>query len=500
MTQKWFYRLVQSDANSTSTQSWNNNISLTEYYGTEELSQYTVVYFEKQQGTRQYTAFRSHTDYYKFFTSCLPDNRRFHEVIMGNACQKPRFDIDIKSGELPDGVSDIEEFGQLVLDRCISSIIKTLHLVEINISPTNNIAVFTSHGEGKMSYHVIVTGYFHNNCGEAKSFYKEVSSNLEDRDLVNKYIDGGIYSKNHSLRMLWCHKLGSNRDKIFQQTYTYNGASVTYNIEGVVSRDHLNIILLETSLVTFTSGCTILPFYEEVYDGSKQEIVDLEPRHIDMIMSMLNRYTDRVMGCRPFTLMSRSNRLFRLKRNQSSYCEKCDSVHDSMNPYMILIGNKLYFHCARAEKHKRVELGNFNHNIGTVSESWIVSMNKKLLGTDQDFTITYLDNQVANIPTVEAISGQPVNLNGPSIHQQPVNLNGPSIHQQPVNLNGPSIHQQPVELDRLSLVRKLASTSWKPNGRSKKSKSNSWKPSQEDVDDTSKSSWSSDFTMPSIMF
>src|SRR4029077_9657986 len=234
--------------------------------GSEDLAGKTVVSMEmvgKDRNYRNYAVFNSHIDLFECIKARAHEYRRLHEIVMGGRCQKPRFDIDIEREDLPEGVDDILEFGDVIKDRLIAAIIDVLAQSGIKINLTKNVVVCSSHSHDKCSYHVIIDGYIHGSSEEAQAFFEEIAKVIEEPSITLKYIDDKIYSDNHGFRLLWCHKIKSPRIKIFNTSFTYNGDEYTHQFRSKVrDENHLALMMLEASMVTFISGCDILPIYE----------------------------------------------------------------------------------------------------------------------------------------------------------------------------------------------------------------------------------------------
>jgi len=116
-----------------------------------------------------FTVFKSYLEY-GIYQLKLPQHERcFFEIVLGESTQKPHFDIDIENTSVD---------GEAVKDNLLDSIIKVLNEKNVKLDLGRDILIYTSHGHGKQSYHVVVNNYCHANNVEARAFYDNIMDHV----------------------------------------------------------------------------------------------------------------------------------------------------------------------------------------------------------------------------------------------------------------------------------------------------------------------------------
>ncbi len=344
---RWYYRLVKSEDRESNTYSR----ALYEDYDPEHLHRRYIISKETDTGKRIYTLYHSHVDVYRLIAGTTEIERRYHEIIPENVMQKPRFDIDIDIVDVPIH-TDMVTLGETVKDQLITAVMSVLSESDITLDLRRDISVYSSHGESKRSYHIILHSYCHCNSHEAMAFYDLVTNRIEGGQAITRWIDHGVYSGNTSLRMIWSHKLNKTRVKRWQSSYSYLGVNYSTIITIPSSEEHhRNITILGMSLITFTAGCYALPPYStrvnKIYDD-----IELEEDTINQITQLISeKYEDT------FVIMGVKGSLISLKRLQPSHCQICNRIHQAENPYCWVVEDCLYLNCRRAPKDKSQFVG-----------------------------------------------------------------------------------------------------------------------------------------------
>jgi hypothetical protein len=355
---RWYPFLVRKEADENTPQ----YKILRECYSADELSRKVVIAMETRfDGKRNYAVLDSHIDLYKYIRMSEQGDRLFHEIVPSESLQKPRFDIDMEREEYEADLNakefpSIQEFCHFVKDRVIDAILSVLSRDGIYLNINKNIIVCSSHGEDKASYHIIVTGYTHGSKDEAKAFYEEVMKEIEDKEIVGKYIDPQVYSKNQPFRLLWCHKIGKNRVKVLEEEFLYNGE--VYKHEWPCkskSDDHLNVMMLEASMLTFASGSDMLPYYESASKRQWDNNLVLTDDESQKAFALLrDEWVKRASAdeiSMPFRVNHVKGGLIALTRERPSLCQVCNVIHEIVDPYMFVIKGNVYFNCRRSEKY-----------------------------------------------------------------------------------------------------------------------------------------------------
>lgn len=457
---------------------------LDECYTRDELSRKVIISREVMlrsgKKTRNFAVFDNHIDLYSFIRGSDEEDRLFHEIVVAGNYQKPRFDVDIEKeeydadpkakefGELL-GVEDgsgLQQFGQYVKDRVIDASMAVLARNDIHLNLSKNIIVCSSHRSEKNSYHIIINGYMHSCEDEAKAFYEEVMKVIEDKEMIGKYIDHQVYSKNQPFRMLWSHKLGKKNTKVFEQEWLYNGDVCKYEFPPEKNPDHLNIMMLEACMLTFTSSCQILPYYEKEsarnWDVNTVLTDDQSLGAFELLRdnwvanqdkNPLPHITDnrRMFDCpvefqmvMPFKVRYIRGGFIALERLRESLCPICEVIHQNIDPYMFIIKGKVYFNCRRSEKYKGKKTNLF---LGTVP--WIDTSTGEGSWAE---SIATTEGTTADDDAWEAVTQMvtTVTHTSPTIHTNPLSQSSPfplpsgPLFSPPLSVSSSSLPSTPV--------------------------------------------------------
>ena len=328
----------------------------------------SLAYKENGKDYRLYSVFKNYLEFVNYMLKFPQHQRCFFEIILGEFPQKPHFDIDI---------SDPYIDPNLVLQSCLDSIISTLQQKDIILDPTRNIAIYTSHGQGKHSFHIIIDGYYHANCEEAKAFYNCVIGQVSEE--YKPFIDSKVYSTSQQFRILGNTKLGHSRFKNFQNLWTLHGQPIHYSyIEPPQDPHHKFILELATSLVTVVTDCLALPSFipqvteslETLFSNTGDEIITdesdgpcmtLTQRDGKKAVAKLAEYAGVTEWDPrfPYRLGDVQAPWISLKRIKPSMCKMCDRVHQKEHPFLYIVGrNKdIFFYCRRNDKNKKLYIG-----------------------------------------------------------------------------------------------------------------------------------------------
>lgn len=250
-----------------------------------------------------------------------PSDRCYFEVIQGNSCQKPYFDIDIS-------VSEAEDF-KVIEEKSLSLIraIKKSILFDDRISE-NNILVFSSHGTSKLSYHIIIDKWCLPDYVSNKVYCNKVINRVLSP--YKKHIDLLVYTPGRQFRTYGSTKRGRDRTKILVgQKFGEN-----YRKEFLTT--------LMQSLISNTGSCKVLEHSlptKRVFTGSAEDLTDEELSVIESL-DFIKDGTYEISDIKV--------RLISLKRTRTSYCEICKRDHENENPYLIFGKDEIYLHCRRS--------------------------------------------------------------------------------------------------------------------------------------------------------
>ena len=292
---------------------------------------------------RLFTVFENYLEFANYEKKFDPKERCFFETIIGEHSQKPHFDIDIpvNTGINPESVKDV----------LIDSLIDVMKEIGVELDLSTDICIFTSHGNDKYSYHIIVNNYCCANHKEAKEIYNRCMKKIDVKKINNNHdeitlIDPAVYSSLQQFRMVGSRKQGTERIKILSEKWMYENETIVYKyIEEPENPYHKHILELDVSLVSVTSSCQYLPTLllgeqDDKIKSTDYEEIDMETAKL--AMEMLANYagvsqTDAVF---PFKLMGINGGLVLLKRKRPSNCSQCGRVHHNENAFLMIIGEE----------------------------------------------------------------------------------------------------------------------------------------------------------------
>jgi len=363
--QKWYYRLNHDD---------NKKGALMDYYNINDINKGLVVALtredeKKKEGKMLFSYFKSYIEFGMYQLKFKPEKRCFYEIIFGQLPQKPHFDIDI---DLKTEQIDGEE----VKDNLIETIISILKDKEINIEVSKDILIFTSHGEFKRSYHVIINNYCHLNNDEARSFYETIVNQMTTD--YKKYVDNAVYSPKQQFRIIGSQKLNSGRPKILNDHWTFNDQLINFQyIEHPENDGHKMMLQLELSLITNTNSCLILPSF---INHSPKPSICLDTEEITSQLALeAIKLCASIAGITindhtfPYKLADIKGNIVVLKRIRPSKCRICNRIHENENPYLSISGPEkcVYFYCRRSPDGQKLFLGKLQPKLPTVISTWI---------------------------------------------------------------------------------------------------------------------------------
>ncbi len=358
---KWFYYLITSEKKPG---------ILTEQNRKKFLDKCLICWeyadVKKPNGkSRLYACFENYLEFARFHLKVLPHQRTFYEIILGEHIQKPHFDLDIS-------LLDSQKFNVLpitVLSDLLSVIIKNIP----DCVPEKDICLYSSHGQDKISFHIVVNNFYHENNEQAKAFFNLLASQLPKLYTDNCWIDASVYSKTQHFRMYNSHKFNTSRSKILEKSFILNGEKIDHLSNSYISVDSNNSSLspemeflnnLEESLICArVSTCKRLPNYVETkqyVNSGNFSNKELEESVVDIAMKLLaDKLELNLQRNFPFGFDKISGNFIVLKRLKASYCKLCLRTHHHQNPYLLITdSDNVYYHCRRAPADKKLYLGN----------------------------------------------------------------------------------------------------------------------------------------------
>jgi hypothetical protein len=353
---KWYYRLKEKEVSGSIQRGLFNDNPRNTLTKSLIIGHTTNSSDVNKKEIRLYTVFKSYLEY-GIYQMKLPQHERcFYEIILGESAQKPHFDIDM-------GKTEID--GSLVINNLVDCIIDVLREKGITIEVDKDIMLFTSHGAGKQSYHIIVDNYCHANNIEARAFYDQVTDKMNPS--YKNWIDQAVYSPTQQFRIVGSQKTGTTRVKTLSKTWSYNGVIIEHKYpEKPDSPEHEFVMQLESSIIGFTGNCKYLPPFEPHPDRIKNyaDSEDLSKEDaLDAIKLVAAAGKITIEDSRfPYKIIGINGPIVMLKRTKPSRCRICQRVHQNENPYLLVVGDEknVYFHCRRSPENKKLFLGKLN--------------------------------------------------------------------------------------------------------------------------------------------
>lgn len=289
-----------------------------------------------------------------------PQERSFYEIILGDLSQKPHFDIDIKKQDHP----DIR--GPDVINNLITAIMKVLEGEHIQLDFEKDLLIYTSHGRGKLSFHVVINNHCHNSSREAHAFYCCVLDHLEKK--YHPFIDSKVYSSIQQFRLLGSQKANSGRPKVFREKWKYNGKVFHHKYPtGLNHPQQKSLYQLECSFITLTGTCQYLPIFDHPL-ANKTKIQNpedftgtlLSTEDVSDIIEIFGRKMKYDLNDFPFEITQINDPFISLQRKCPTDCPICLRPHEHENPYLIIKNGDIYFDCRRAHPPKQMYIGTIN--------------------------------------------------------------------------------------------------------------------------------------------
>lgn len=338
--------------------------ALFDFVPRSSLYQHLLVCFAFRSGETEhdyhyYSNFDSYVEFFHHMVGMKEDYRTFFEVILGEYPQKPHFDIDL-SPEKAEGF-DLEQLGNSIKDYTLTAIIEVLKQAGVTLKAEKDILLYSSSNEKKVSYHIVIDNYMHLNNNEAKAFHKRVMEYLKEKyglDYLNTptgpIVDPKVYSTTQQFRIVGNRKQGSDRVKVFNENFTIFDRKYQHEYSEAVDNPARKVlVILKESLVSFTSGCKLLPQFmseEEVKRrelSGKQTAIEITDELLKEAIGLLKRYFRN--DDYTFDQVDDYRNEIRLKRNRASHCQLCQRVHEHQNPYLRVRGSWLIWHCRQYE-------------------------------------------------------------------------------------------------------------------------------------------------------
>lgn len=284
------------------------------------LTCYTEPVEGKSKPVRHFQLDLTPEDLFNRVTSVPVSDRHFFEVILGERRQKPHFDIDIQGGmekQRKDGTGVIIVPNGEELVNLANKIISELLDVLCQLVARDDIVIYTSHGENKRSFHVIINSWFCVNNLHAKELYYYVTERMSN--ITSCFLDNMVYSALQQFRMLGSCKPGHvKRLKI--------------KINKPVPLTYLD---LKESLISHIPPSAVeMPHFIEEEPLHISPVESPSDAIVDSALYLMSTHSQLQPGHARFDKVIKNYIILRKMRD--IYCSKCNVVHYSNNPYLII--------------------------------------------------------------------------------------------------------------------------------------------------------------------
>lgn len=276
---------------------------------------------------RRYGVFASVPVFHAFYSRLPEEARTGYEVVLGEFPQKPHFDIDNEDASVP---------GDLVLQALVDALMRVSGQHGLALDPARDLAVYTSHGAGKQSYHLVVTTWAHKDHKQAKVFadavFAECAPELRDRVGL---LDRKVYNPLQQWRLLGSTKVKKRRTKK-ETAWTYHGRLL-------VPEERTPMEALARSLLGWTEDCHPMPTMRVPEPTATQR--PLAPGTAsDAWAALVEHPAFGKKGAAVFKPSPQGAKVL-LKRLRPSWCPVCDRTHDHQNAFLEVDNNEIYFRC-----------------------------------------------------------------------------------------------------------------------------------------------------------
>jgi hypothetical protein len=348
--------------------------------------------------SRYFSLFDTYIEFIEYCKKVEPQHRHFYEVIFGQFAQKPHFDIDLdledSSGQLKMIKDNIETIFNPndILDNTLNAIIKVLSTINLpcggSLNINKDVLIYTSHGEKKRSYHIVITNWLHSNNKEAKEFYNLVIKEIPEE--MRKYIDSSVYSIKQQFRVLGSSKFGKNRIKILNKKFTVSNVEYIHQfVTTPKNEDFEYLYSMEESFVSNSSNCLFLPNFlpdiqENKNTGGTNDL-EIDNQVIRLALELLGRILNVENINNFFGLTKVNGGLIILKIKHSYNCLICKRAHESENPYLrVNHYGAVYYYCRRAGSN--IMLGYIDYEVKPNDDVVTLNgiINSKLVGPVED--------------------------------------------------------------------------------------------------------------------
>lgn len=265
----------------------------------------------------------------------VSETKCFYEILSENMKRKMYFDIDINDkNEL-----DIDKFIYEVCD------------IILDILPDSYMLVTKSENNEttKCGIHIIIINYYVENVYNAKRFYDNIYSNLNEE--YKKYFDDKVYKSVQQFRLLFSSKINENRPK------RYFKLIPTLNVK-VDRKMLMNLSMIQVIDNFIELEIKKIPENKFFYIESDKKSEPINYNDSDIIEQITDEKVSKILNLvknkidiNSFTYSSTKGIFIILKRIRASMCKNCNRIHENENAFLYEKNGNIYFGCRRNDKN-----------------------------------------------------------------------------------------------------------------------------------------------------
>lgn len=299
--------------------------------------------------TKGFRVFESPKKLFRYMQRIEPSSRHFFEYIFGERKRPPFLDIDLKVDEDKVITKDNIDSHARFLRQDILTI-----LWELGI-PFENLRWYTSHRQDKRSYHLVIKGYYLENCKHSKKLIKYIHQKIHK--IYHKAVDIAVSKSLQAFRILGSCKKGDERPKIIEREWDYYG--VKYFVEPKDEYEEF----LESLCCRVDEDAIPFPEFDlddDVIERVERNTVNVSDLLDQELFEQINEDIIKVIGDNFNDPVLKDN-MIAYNRLYPSYCPICtansdyDDVHERGGMFAVIVpvdlGYNVYLHCFQSERH-----------------------------------------------------------------------------------------------------------------------------------------------------
>lgn len=317
-------------------------------------------------------------DFYNIFNETKPDQRNYYEIIR-EGWQKLHFDLDLKHKNMD---TPTLKYAELTKDYLIKSIVEYFSTnVKELFSIQNDIMLFTSHGQDRYSYHIIVDSFAFPSPNHCKEVTKKVIATLPAE--MRKFVDFSVNKRNQQFRM-WRNCKENEKSRRFKDlsvTWNYFDQPIQWqprigNDTRWLNPQYHDYLIFERTLVGYFSYSPFLVDFElpklTFISEVCEENLEIDTRAVNSLIPAGWRLT------------SAHSPYFNVKSiSDDTPCLLCDRVHEHENQYIYVSPGKqnVFFKCHRATDEARPKQ---SIHLGVLNPEYVLTEEDRLRNTEYE--------------------------------------------------------------------------------------------------------------------